>query len=129
MTTVHQFYTLMQRSISRKRCAWHSQEMSLLYYPSNRKKGFSLVQQQAQSRGNLTTQPMRRYHRPEFSLFSNGLSFKVSPSNYKVPLLCLLNLPIVFAIACLSKIANLCYSQIKPFFYINLLFFFYGDIG
>lgn len=38
-----------------------------------------------------------------FSLYSN------------VPLLCLLDLPIVFVIACLFQIANLCYSRITHF--------------
>lgn len=64
------------------------------------------------------THPMRSCHHPE--LFSFGLHSKQPfPTSSSVinniPLLCLLNLPMVFVIACLAQIAILCYSQINSF--------------
>ena len=58
---------------------------------------------------------MRNRHHPELSLFSNGLGFKTTSLSFLLflckvrflPLLCLWDLPMAFAIACLSSVAIL----------------------
>lgn len=70
-------------------------KLILLYNSSRRKEDFLSCP---------ATGPMRNHHHPELSLSCDGFSFKTTPPNfflflYEIPLLCVLDLPIVFAIA------------------------------
>ena len=86
----------------------HQQEESSITGPNRKTYSLHLLQE-------ISNLAMRNRHHPELSLFSSGLGFKTASLSFLLslcktrflPLLCLWDLPMAFAIACLSWIAIL----------------------
>lgn len=106
-----------------KRLTLHSQqEIFSTLLPQQEEESFLPAQSQPRPTVRMvTTQPTRNHHSPEPLLSSSGLSFKATPpksppfSKNNIPLLCWLDLPLVFVMVSLSRVAVLCYSGINPF--------------
>lgn len=101
-----------------------------LYCPRRRKEDHLLIQQQAQPMGTITAHWIQSHHHPELYLSSHELLFKEQhpapqfpPFSLQstIPLLCVLDLPMVF---CYSRFVPNCNSLLvpnKPVWLVKLL--------